>query len=122
MEQPGLAQISNNAHRVDLVGASLWRTRPVNTGWGGRIRTSVSRNQNPLPYHLATPHSRERSKLSGNGLSGNELSGNEFAGSTPPLRLGRRERNPRTLGHVAGGKQRKAGGAAATHPREERAR
>jgi hypothetical protein len=24
-------------------------------GWGGRIRTSVWRNQNPLPYHLATP-------------------------------------------------------------------
>jgi hypothetical protein len=26
-------------------------------GWGGRIRTSVWRNQNPLPYHLATPQS-----------------------------------------------------------------
>src|SRR5580692_5264156 len=25
-------------------------------GWGGRIRTSVCRNQNPVPYHLATPH------------------------------------------------------------------
>src|SRR5215470_9781302 len=24
-------------------------------GWGGRIRTSGWRNQNPLPYHLATP-------------------------------------------------------------------
>ncbi len=24
-------------------------------GWGGRIRTSEWRNQNPLPYHLATP-------------------------------------------------------------------
>jgi hypothetical protein len=24
-------------------------------GWGGRIRTSVWRNQNPLPYRLATP-------------------------------------------------------------------
>ena len=24
-------------------------------GWGGRIRTSVWWNQNPLPYHLATP-------------------------------------------------------------------
>ena len=30
-------------------------------GWGGRIRTSVWWNQNPLPYHLATPQ-----KLSGN--------------------------------------------------------
>ena len=30
-------------------------------GWGGRIRTSAWRNQNPLPYHLATPHhARER--------------------------------------------------------------
>src|ERR1700693_4305274 len=26
-------------------------------GWGGRIRTSVWWNQNPLPYHLATPQS-----------------------------------------------------------------
>src|SRR5882762_2995814 len=24
-------------------------------GWGGRIRTSVWRDQNPLPYRLATP-------------------------------------------------------------------
>ena len=28
-------------------------------GWGGRIRTSVWRNQNPLPYHLATPQRRD---------------------------------------------------------------
>ena len=27
-------------------------------GWGGRIRTSEWRNQNPLPYHLATPQIR----------------------------------------------------------------
>jgi hypothetical protein len=27
-------------------------------GWGGRIRTSAWRNQNPLPYRLATPHPR----------------------------------------------------------------
>lgn len=25
-------------------------------GWGGRDRTSEWRNQNPLPYRLATPH------------------------------------------------------------------
>ena len=25
------------------------------TGWGARIRTWEWRNQNPLPYHLATP-------------------------------------------------------------------
>ena len=26
-------------------------------GWGGRDRTCESRDQNPLPYHLATPQS-----------------------------------------------------------------
>src|SRR5215510_9693452 len=25
-------------------------------GWGARIRTWECRNQNPVPYHLATPH------------------------------------------------------------------
>ena len=29
-------------------------------GWGGRIRTSGWRNQNPLPYHLATPQRAAR--------------------------------------------------------------
>ena len=24
-------------------------------GWGGRIRTYGTRDQNPMPYHLATP-------------------------------------------------------------------
>jgi hypothetical protein len=35
----------------------IWRSLPIPTmrGWGGRIRTSGWRNQNPLPYHLATP-------------------------------------------------------------------
>jgi hypothetical protein len=39
------------------------RTKPfrqtiqrVESGWGARIRTWEWRNQNPLPYHLATPH------------------------------------------------------------------
>ncbi len=27
-------------------------------GWGGRIRTCECRDQNPVPYHLATPHQR----------------------------------------------------------------
>ena len=27
-------------------------------GWGGRDRTSEWRNQNPLPYRLATPQQR----------------------------------------------------------------
>src|SRR4249920_559985 len=30
-------------------------------GWGGRIRTSVWRDQNPLPYRLATPQPKTRS-------------------------------------------------------------
>src|ERR1700722_14345500 len=36
-------------------------------GWGGRIRTSVWWNQNPLPYHLATPQqpNNERQRLFG---------------------------------------------------------
>ena len=31
---------------------------PVDLGWGGRVRTFAWRNQNPLPYHLATPQKR----------------------------------------------------------------
>ena len=30
-------------------------TQHANNGWGGRIRTYEWRDQNPLPYHLATP-------------------------------------------------------------------
>src|SRR5712664_2409210 len=29
-------------------------------GWGARIRTWEWRNQNPLPYHLATPQNASR--------------------------------------------------------------
>jgi hypothetical protein len=29
------------------------------SGWGGRIRTYEWRDQNPLPYHLATPHHKQ---------------------------------------------------------------
>ena len=31
--------------------------RKMKSGWGGRIRTSEWRDQNPLPCHLATPQS-----------------------------------------------------------------
>lgn len=31
------------------------KTRKARFGWGGRIRTYGTRDQNPLPYHLATP-------------------------------------------------------------------
>src|SRR5262249_1576773 len=43
----------------NLVHISAARTFAIETGvagWGGRTRTSEWRNQNPLPYHLATPH------------------------------------------------------------------
>ena len=39
------------------------RTCPTETGlagWGARTRTWEWRNQNPLPYHLATPHQAAR--------------------------------------------------------------
>src|SRR5438067_1540371 len=39
-----------------LNAAACHQARQVSkTGWGGRIRTSEWRDQNPLPYHLATP-------------------------------------------------------------------
>jgi hypothetical protein len=46
----------------------VWASTPVIAkslnyempGWGGRIRTSGWRNQNPLPYHLATPQRAAR--------------------------------------------------------------
>jgi hypothetical protein len=31
-------------------------------GWGAWIRTREWRNQNPLPYHLATPHPSRRAR------------------------------------------------------------
>src|SRR5262249_49595347 len=33
---------------------------PTVVGWGARTRTWEWRNQNPLPYHLATPQFRNR--------------------------------------------------------------
>ena len=39
-----------NVRRGGRLAAGL-----ANVGWGGRIRTSVWRDQNPLPYRLATP-------------------------------------------------------------------
>ena len=40
-------------NRVAASGRPCWAGQDV--GWGARIRTWVWRNQNPLPYHLATP-------------------------------------------------------------------
>ena len=39
----------SNSSRGDIA------TAQIKNGWGGRIRTSEWRDQNPLPYHLATP-------------------------------------------------------------------
>jgi hypothetical protein len=36
------------------------RKRECKTIWGGRIRTSDTRYQKPLPYHLATPQDRKQ--------------------------------------------------------------
>ena len=41
-----------------------WTDRMRPAGWGARIRTWEWRNQNPLPYHLATPHRRPASRIS----------------------------------------------------------
>ncbi len=35
--------------------SKIARSYCLSVGWGGRIRTSAWWNQNPLPYHLATP-------------------------------------------------------------------
>src|SRR5271165_318568 len=87
----------------------------VETGWGGRIRTSVWRNQNPLPYHLATPQS------AGN-LSGNAVPGNQRARGAPPLWPRRGERCGGADRRGAVGKKRKTAGPAAAHARQQRPR
>ena len=46
-------------------------------GWGGRIRTSEWRNQNPLPYHLATPQYRRIA-------AGSPAAGRKIAAQTAP--------------------------------------
>ena len=38
-------------------------TTNKNLGWGARIRTWEWRNQNPLPYHLATPQQVPESRI-----------------------------------------------------------
>jgi hypothetical protein len=51
------ANISRSLNELQLTRFSphLVGRKEQAPGWGGRIRTSVWRNQNPLPYHLATP-------------------------------------------------------------------
>ncbi len=42
--------------RTHPVPTLRYRRRIEKGSWGGRIRTYASRDQNPLPYRLATPH------------------------------------------------------------------
>ncbi len=52
---------ANVPRKRAILGKLLQRTKNAShgqpLGWGGRIRTSAWRNQNPLPYRLATPQS-----------------------------------------------------------------
>ncbi len=86
-------------------------------GWGGRIRTSVWRNQNPLPYHLATPQ-----RVTGAKLSGKPRVGKKAGRRAPPRRPGGSERRACRFGSIVVCKQSKAGRAAAAHSRQQRAR
>ena len=36
-------------------GVTLKNATPLQSGWGGRIRTYECRHQKPMPYRLATP-------------------------------------------------------------------
>ncbi len=42
-------------HDLRFLGSRADHSVVSHGGWGGRIRTSEWRDQNPLPYHLATP-------------------------------------------------------------------
>ena len=57
-------RISKCAHNAPENKADLEGHSGCCAGWGGRDRTSEWRNQNPLPYRLATPQqaTRERRK------------------------------------------------------------
>lgn len=50
-------------------------------GWGGGIRTPECRNQNPVPYHLATPHRYNSAALVIDLLRKSQT---QFAGSASP--------------------------------------
>ncbi len=114
-------------------------------GWGGRIRTCEWRNQNPLPYHLATPQrcGPLGTRLTGTGvpISASREAGNRVTEPVPktpvtaqgsastargePARIGAarpRHRRPR---HHPGSRRRCAvarGGVAAERGGETRVR
>ena len=55
-----LMQSNEAADRARMVAqARLIEAGSGGAGWGGRDRTSEWRNQNPLPYRLATPQRPE---------------------------------------------------------------
>src|SRR4051794_23614100 len=72
-------------------------------GWGGRDRTSEWRNQNPLPYRLATPHQATQ------GMTEDRATADSL-GSQPVYRLRRGISTARR-----GKKKRKARRLAARH-------
>ena len=57
-------KIRNNNHipaNISILNRTLLKKQSIFSQniymfWDGRIRTSEQRDQNPLPYHLATPH------------------------------------------------------------------
>ncbi len=58
------------------------RRSPAETGvagWGAWIRTREWRNQNPLPYHLATPHRPARGADHTGGRGGKQRRRNDLA-------------------------------------------
>ena len=56
-------------------------------GWGGRTRTSEWRNQNPLPYHLATPHQAAFVVAAARGPSRRQLGQSTASTGTKLVRL-----------------------------------
>ena len=56
VKQPGFSA-DKAADQAAAWSRDCFHWREKNAGWGGRDRTCESRDQNPLPYHLATPQS-----------------------------------------------------------------
>src|SRR5690348_3974721 len=48
--------LPENSIRLDVLCMIPVSRLQRQCGWGGRIRTCECRDQNPVPYHLATPH------------------------------------------------------------------
>src|ERR1043166_492550 len=59
--EPRIRNAAATGGRKGLHPPAAWN------GWGGRDRTYECRNQNPVPYHLATPQGNRRFHPSGGG-------------------------------------------------------